>query len=408
MGHIDEISKDNAALSRLARQSLTLAPMRTRRKRPILEIVRANASSVFTSLQKAIPSSCRSAHVASLYIKPQDQQYHDKKFPEDTESETFRVVLQHTSLAGHALPWLCKETEIRPSGPATRSSRTGLTSTVEKGKVRFADPTSVTSTAIPSNKSIIKGPTAVIPEIHDLCATIVSLQGREQGGCLGYLKVSPPSVRLGLFRPQAPIVDKDSFDMVSLHDLLVRKHNSTSLSIANRQRLAAALALGLLHLYDTPWLTKQWGHREITFFSNGGHILVEHPFISTPLDSMSIQCSPVTYFAPSAAIRNESLFALGILLIELCLHRSFNELLLPADFNADGTKHATTEYCAALRLLETLPGEASVEYVGVTRQCIECKFNQGPASLDNNLFREALYDNVVAVLQDEASRFAGA
>jgi hypothetical protein len=346
--------------------------------------------------------------VASLYIEPRAQQYHGDEFPEDTKSDIFRVVLQHTSKAGLALPWLCKETEIRSSAPPPKVPRTDLTSTVGKSKVRFADSTSILSKPSTSNESNVEGSTVVIPEIHDLCGTIVSLQGREQGGCLGYLKVNPPSVRLGLFRPRVPIVDKDSFDMVSLHDLLIQKHNSSSLSLANRQRLAAALALGLLHFYDTPWLTKQWGHREITFFSNGGHILVEHPFISTPLDSKSIRCSPVTYFAPSAAIRNESLFALGIVLIELCLHRSFDELLLPVDLNIDGTKHATTEYRAALRLLETLPGEASVEYVGVTRQCIECQFNQGPASLDNNIFREAVYDNVVAVLQDEASRFAGA
>jgi hypothetical protein len=79
---------------------------------------------------------------------------------------------------------------------------------------------------------------------------------------------------------------------------------------------------------------------------------------------------------------------------------------VPADLNADGTKHATTEYCAALRLLDTITGEASLEYVEVTRQCIECHFNQGAASLDNDVFREAVYDNVVMVLEEEASRFA--
>ena len=114
----------------------------------------------------------------------------------------------------------------------------------------------------------------------------------------------------------------------------------------------------------------------------------------------------MVYFTPSAAIRNESLFALGILLIELCLHRTFEDLLLPADLNTDGTKHATTEYCAALRLLDTITGEASLEYVEVTRLCIECHFNQGAASLDNDVFREAVYDSVVTVLEEEASRFA--
>ena len=80
--------------------------------------------------------------------------------------------------------------------------------------------------------------------------------------------------------------------------------------------------------------------------------------------------------------------------------------LAVGDLNADGTKHTTIEYCAALRLLDTITGEASLEYVEVTRQCIECHFNQGAASLDNDVFREAVYDNVVMVLEEEASRFA--
>lgn len=72
----------------------------------------------------------------------------------------------------------------------------------------------------------------------------------------------------------------------------------------------------------------------------------------------------------------------------------------------NGTKHATTEYCAALRLLDTITGEASLEYIDVIRQCIECHSNQGAASLDNNNFREAVYDNEVTVLEEEANRFA--
>jgi hypothetical protein len=223
---------------------------------------------------------------------------------------------------------------------------------------------------------------------------------------LGYLANTLPRTRLGLFRPQTPILNKDSFNMLSLGDILDKKQGAPRLSVASRQRLAASLAIGLLRLHGTPWLDKQWGRREITFFSNGGRVLVEHPFLSTKLDASSTHPSPGIYFTPSAAIRNESLFALGIILIELCLHRPFEDLLLPADLNADGTKHATTEYCAALRLLDTITGEASLEYVEVTRQCIECHFNQGAASLDNEIFRDAVYDNVVTVLEEEASRFA--
>lgn len=408
MGLIEGISKDNASLCQMAQLSSMLAPMRTRRKRPVMGLVRTNAANVFTSLQKALLYSCQSSHVASLYIDNGSQQRKDPKASEDQESDTFRIVLQHTPTPGHPLQWHCNESEIRLSSLDPRNSDTKPTKTVVTSRVRFADPNvkmSTCPTTSSGNTSTTPQPATIVSEIQDLCGSILSLQNRECGVCLGYLANALPSIRLGLFRPQAPIIDKDSFSMLSLRDILNKKQGAPHLSIANRQRLAASLAIGLLRLHGTPWLNKQWGHREITFFSNGGRVLVEHPFLSTKLDPSSTTRRPVVYFTPSAAIRNESLFALGILLIELCLHQPFENLLLPADLNADGTKHTTTEYCAALRLLDTITGEASLEYVEVTRQCIECHFNQGAASLDNDVFREAVYDNVVMVLEEEASRF---
>lgn len=374
-----------------------------------MDLVRTNATNVFASLQKALLFSCQSSHMASLYINHKSQQRHDPKSAEENESENFRIVLQHTPTAGHPVQWHCNETEIRLSGVTPQSSGAKLTKTVVLSRVRFADPNDK-AVKCPTNSSGTASntlnPAVIVPDIQDLCGNIVSLQSRECGVCLGYLANALPSTRLGLFRPQIPIVNQDSFGTMSLRDILGRKQGAPHLSVANRQRLAASLAIVLLRLHGTPWLDKQWGHREITFFSNGGRVLVEHPFLSTKLDTPSTNRSPAVYFTSSAAIRNESLFALGILLIELCLHRPFEDLLLPADLNADGTKHATTEYCAALRLLDTITGEASLEYVEVTRQCIECHFNQGAASLDNEIFREAVYDNVVTVLEEEASRFA--
>jgi hypothetical protein len=409
MGLIEGISKDNASLCQMAQLSSMLAPMRTRRKRPVMESVRTNAANVFTSLQKTLLYSCQSSHVASLYIDNGSQQRKDPKASEDKESDTFRIVLQHTPTPGHQLQWRCNESEIRLSNLAFKSSDTKPTKTVITNKVRFADPNVKTSTCLTTSSgetSTTPQPATIVSEIQDLCGSILSLQSRECGVCLGYLANALPSIRLGLFHPQAPIIDRDSFSMLSLRDILNKKQGAPHLSIASRQRLAASLAIGLLRLHGTPWLNKQWGHREVTFFSNGGRVLVEHPFLSTKLDTSSTTGNPAVYFTPSAAIRNESLFAFGILLIELCLHQPFEDLLLPADLNADGTKHAITEYCAALRLLNTITGEASLEYVEVTRQCIECHFNQGAASLDNDVFREAVYDNVVMVLEEEASRFA--
>jgi hypothetical protein len=408
MGLVEEISRDNTALGRLAQQSSTLEPMRSRRKRPILDAVRTNASNVFAGLQKALQNSCQSVHTASLYISSVGQQCqnHNHALKGSGGSEAYRIVLQHTSLTGHTLPWLCKETEIRLSDLQIETSGTKTTKFIAKSRVRFVDPASVPLTTTATCLSNSPQPSAVIPDIKDLCGSILGFQSRECGVCLGYLADTPKSVRLGLFRPQAPIIDSDSFSMLSLGDMLKEKHGVRSLSVASRRRLAASLALGLLRLHNTPWLSKQWGHKEITFFSNSGRILTEHAFLTTSVTSQGAPCDPIAYFTPSAAITNESLFVLGIILIELCLHQAFENLLSPAELNPDGTKHAASEYLAALRLLDKVDEEASWRYGDAIRHCINCPFNQGAASLDNKVFREAVYDNVVAVLEEEASQFS--
>jgi hypothetical protein len=404
MGLVEEISRDNTALGRLAQQSSTLEPMRSRRKRPILGAVRTNASNVFASLQKALQNSCQSAHTASLYINSADQQCQGHN--DATKGNTYRIVLQHTSLTGHILPWLCKETEIRFSDLQIETSSTQVTKVAAKSRVRFADPASLPLTTIPTSLPSAPQSSVIIPDIKDLCGSILSFQTKECGVCLGYLADTPKSIRLGLFRPPAPIVDNDSFVMLSLGEMLKSKNGSRPMSVASRRRLAASLALGLLRLYNTPWLSKQWGHKEITFFSNGSHVLTEHAFLTTDMTSQGSPGNPATYFTPSAAIVNESLFALGIILIELCLHQAFENLLSPAELNPDGTKHAASEYLAALRLLDRIDEEASWRYGDAIRHCINCPFNQGAASLDNKVFREAVYDNVVAVLEEEASQFS--
>jgi hypothetical protein len=404
MGLVEEISRDNTALGRLAQQSSTLEPMRSRRKRPILDALRTNASNVFASLQRALQISCQSAHTASLYINSADQQCQGHIHA--TKGNIYRIVLQHTSLTGHTLPWLCKETEIRSSDLQIETSSTQLTKVAAKSRVRFADPGSLPLTTIPTSLPSAPQSSVIIPDIKDLCGSILSFQTKECGVCLGYLADTPKSIRLGLFRPQAPIIDNDSFVMLSLGEMLKSKNGGRPMSVASRRRLAASLALGLLGLHNTPWLSKQWGHKEITFFSNGSHVLTEHAFLTTNMTSQGTPRKPATYFTPSAAIMNESLFALGIILIELCLHQAFENLLSPAELNPDGTKHAASEYLAALRLLDRIDEEASWRYGDAIRHCINCPFNQGAASLDNKVFREAVYDNVVVVLEEEASQFS--
>ena len=95
-------------------------------------------------------------------------------------------------------------------------------------------------------------------------------------------------------------------------------------------------------------MARHWDGHGVTLFKQNNLILAEHLFMSADLhrtvQPASVECSP--------AILNETLFALGIVLIELCMGQSFDSLHHLEDLNTDGTKHAASGVCAANRLVD--------------------------------------------------------
>lgn len=196
--------------------------------------------------------------------------------------------------------------------------------------------------------------------------------------------------------------------MLSLGELLSQKPGN-SLSVADTKHLAVELSACVLRLYDTPWLGRQWGRNEITLFKKGSKVLAEYPFVSARMLAVPslTAASGHVYFQSGPAIPNETVFALGILLIELCLRQPFDQLILPSELNADGSKNPMSDYCAALRLLDQVDDTAGHRYGDAVRRCVRGHFEQRKTSLEDEAFRRAVYDGVVAELQDDANQFFG-
>ena len=66
-------------------------------------------------------------------------------------------------------------------------------------------------------------------------------------------------------------------------------------------------------------------------------------------------------------------------------------------------------YCTAGRLIKTgqLSKEASLRYQSAINRCIYCDFNQDCTSLENDQFRQAVYNGVVAPLEQDLMAFEG-
>ncbi|KAH9826463.1 hypothetical protein Tdes44962_MAKER03456 [Teratosphaeria destructans] len=136
--------------------------------------------------------------------------------------------------------------------------------------------------------------------------------------------------------------------------------NRRGLSVAGTRRLALGLAAGVLKLHDTPWLPRQCN---VTLFVTGVTLVVDYPFMSATVVHDPSAAAPNALQPSQPLIRDETVFALGILLIELCLRRPFDDLILPTELNSDETKNINSMHVDSTQLdssVETQQGDAYI------------------------------------------------
>lgn len=106
-------------------------------------------------------------------------------------------------------------------------------------------------------------------------------------------------------------------------------------------------------------------------------------------------------------LRNKTIFDLGVLLIELWFNKSLEQLRHPEDLGDDGRPNEYTDFATALRLIRAVDADAGPRYGKAVRRCIKCDFDQREDDLDSQEFRQAVYQGVVAVLDEELTEFRG-
>ena len=99
-------------------------------------------------------------------------------------------------------------------------------------------------------------------------------------------------------------------------------------------------------------------------------------------------------------IRNSCIYTLGIFLIELYLGQTMQDLQEPEDAIPGGMLEFLPEFLAAKRLVNVVYDEA-------VRRCIYCDFDQREYDLDNEEFCQAVYEGVVAPLEENVKLIDG-
>ncbi|RSL56990.1 hypothetical protein CEP54_008524 [Fusarium duplospermum] len=201
---------------------------------------------------------------------------------------------------------------------------------------------------------------------------------------------------------------------ISLRHLLLNQnsrqaHEHLALSAKQRYAIATSIAWSVLHLSDSPWLGEGWDQDEIKFFvdegSEGMQLVSQLPSNSyafhkrTPADQ---PLSSTTGF--SHLIPNKAVFTLGVILIELCLKKPFEELRQTLHYGSKGqvvSDPILDQYQTALDKLNDVYLEAGNSYGDAAQRCIKFSFQGSDSTKRFNIeqFRIQFYNTVVAPVQ---------
>lgn len=175
-----------------------------------------------------------------------------------------------------------------------------------------------------------------------------------------------------------------------------------SLSTKQRYGIAASTAWSVLHLSGSPWLGDHWDKKQANIFlernQDGREIFSRYPcasYIFLPPTSLE---QPATNDL-NLLIPNRAVFALGILLIELCINRPF------AESHQSGESVTPTslldDYQAALSKLDEVYSLAGDSYGYAVMRCVKFAFQGRDLYKDFSFsqFRQQFYDSVVAPVQ---------
>lgn len=229
--------------------------------------------------------------------------------------------------------------------------------------------------------------------------------------------------RLILRYVQAPNEALDSF--LSLHDILVHlPQQPRALSRRDRFSIAAAAAWAVLYLCGTPWLKEDDASWTVSGAIHLGLAVGGAPNKQPPLAIPCIlKSQPTNATSPQAPndspppppktlIRNRILFALGVLLTELCLNTTLDTIRWREEQHSRGgnpTTNSTTApqlpplderalYELADRQSDRVYLEAGQSYGYAVQRCLRCEFPGRDAvkSFDFEQFRRDFFNGVVA------------
>jgi hypothetical protein len=289
-----------------------------------------------------------------------------------------------------------RESSVEDHSAALQASLQNLGA---KRGVRFSVSTSMISTSTKSSSSVRSKP---LPGIQvDLCSMgKLCRYFREQQiqtgaePCVGFFEKTK-TFKHFVYRHSAPTQPVDDSKSISLKQILrVDVEEKKERDWIEKLRLARLLALGVLRFHNTEWLPESWGSNNVRFIGRDAvsehDNLLDSPRLHAKLSTSSSR--QITHLNTSLAT-NETLFNLGVVLIELGYNAPFESLSQGSGIEI-GTNGQVADFLAARRLGESVHKKLNKIYGRLVEKCLNCNFGVA-TKLDDTELQGAVVVHVV-------------
>ena len=220
--------------------------------------------------------------------------------------------------------------------------------------------------------------------------------------CAGFLQKAKTSKYL-IYTPHNHAFQDST--MKTLEDALkVAGSRTEGIPLLEKLMLAKSLALAVLRFHSTPWLSGEWRSQDVVFFGikDLSHDPLRTPFLRSSVKILRTECNQQATLPQSAPhlehphvrpiVRNQTLYSLGMMLVELAYDSSLQDLQIPEDDQGD----RYTLFWAAKRLGGRVERMLGPGYAKAVKFCLE---RDDRASLDELEVQSQFFKVVVQKLE---------
>ena len=174
--------------------------------------------------------------------------------------------------------------------------------------------------------------------------------------------------------------------------------------VHERLGLAKNLAIAVLQYHSTPWLRLSWRSEDILFFSANeitqiGEISnLSAPHLNAKIKGPDEQPSCASTVPQRTIARNQVLFSLGVVLLEIAYAASLESLKQDSDLT-NGQEDQYTAFFTARRLAKSKHSVMGITYHNIVEQLVECVFPCGD-DLNNDQLQAAFHNDIICPLAE--------